>query len=141
MSPRWRVILLPGGVLPAEPAYQKLLAELGPEVDARTKDLEVYATDRPPLDFSIDTEIAGIARLAHEVGFARFHLLGYSGGGASSLAFTASHPDRVLSLALLEPVWAGNDGLNPEELEYSEPFDRCGDFRRRNSWRTSRAIS
>ena len=42
-------------------------------------------------------------------GFERFHLVGYSGGGASSLAFTAEHGERLLSLALLEPAWAGND--------------------------------
>lgn len=115
--PRWHAILLPGGVLPAAPAYQKLLVELGPEVDARIKDLEVYAGDLPPADYSLDTEIRGIGRVADEAGFDRFHLVGYSGGGASSLAFTAAYPDRVLSLALLEPAWAGNDGLSPPELE------------------------
>ena len=73
---RWRVILLPGGVLPAEPAYQNLLAELASDADARTKDLEVYVTDRPPPDFSIDIEVGGIARVADEVGFERFHLVG-----------------------------------------------------------------
>src|SRR6185369_8915785 len=85
--PRWRAILLPGGVLPAEPAYKNLLAELGSDADARIKDLEVYSADRPPPDFSIDTEVRGIARVADEAGFDRFHLVGYSGGGASSLAF------------------------------------------------------
>src|SRR5690242_14917015 len=88
--PRWRVIMLPGGVLPADLAYKNLLAELGDEVDARIKDLEVYAADRPPPDYSLDTEVAGIARVADEAGFGRFHLVGYSGGGASSLAFTAA---------------------------------------------------
>lgn len=102
--PRWRAILLPGGVLPAEPACRKLLDELGGEADARIKDLKVYATDRPPADFSLDTEVRGIASFADEAGFDRFHLVGYSGGGASSLAFTAQHPDRVLSRALLEPA-------------------------------------
>jgi hypothetical protein len=37
------VILLPGIVLPAEPAYGALIAELGPDVEAVAKDLEVYA--------------------------------------------------------------------------------------------------
>jgi hypothetical protein len=40
-------------VLPAEPAYKNLLAELGGDVGARTKDIEVYATDRPAsIDFN-----------------------------------------------------------------------------------------
>jgi hypothetical protein len=36
-----RVVLLPGGVVPAEPAYAALLAALGDRVDAVAKDLEV----------------------------------------------------------------------------------------------------
>ena len=47
---------------------------------------------------------------------------GLGGGGASSLAFTAAHGDRVLSLALLEPAWAGNEGLSPEEEEVRRNF-------------------
>lgn len=119
---RHRVILLPGGVMPAGPAYESLLAELGDAVDARAKDLEVYAGDRPPPAYSLETEVDGIKRLADELGFDRFHLVGYSGGGASSLAFTSTFPDRLLSLALMEPAWAGNEGLAPEELAIREAF-------------------
>lgn len=48
---RWPVVLLPGGILPAGPAYQALLAELGDDVDARAKNLEMYAggTSRRPV--------------------------------------------------------------------------------------------
>jgi pimeloyl-ACP methyl ester carboxylesterase len=120
--PRWRALLLPGGVLPAEPAYRDLIAELGDDVDSRAKDLEVYATNVPPPDYSLDYEVRGIARTADEAGFDRFHLVGYSGGGASSLAFAATYPERLLSLALLEPAWAGNEGLTPEELQIRQAF-------------------
>jgi pimeloyl-ACP methyl ester carboxylesterase len=41
--------------------------------------------------------------------------VGYSAGGAASLAFAARHPHRLRSLVLLEPAWAGNDGLDPAE--------------------------
>ncbi len=40
----FRVILLPGSVLPAELAYGSLAAALGSDADAVAKDLEVYAT-------------------------------------------------------------------------------------------------
>jgi len=106
---------LPGGVLPAEPAYAALLDVLGDRVESVTKDLEVYAEDRPPANYSLDTEVAGIVREADRHGFARFHLVGYSGGGASSLAFSAQHANRLQSLALLEPAWAGNDRTGEEE--------------------------
>lgn len=108
VASRHQVVLLPGGVLPAEPAYAALLGVLGSRVDAVTKDLEVYAAAEPPPDYSLDTEVTGILREADGHGFQRFHLVGYSGGGASSLAFAAVHGDRLLSLALLEPAWAGN---------------------------------
>lgn len=120
--PRWRVILLPGGVMPAEPAYRGLLAELGDEVEAVAKELEVYAGEKPPPGYSILSEVEGIRRVADDAGFERFHLVGYSGGGASSVAFTAAHPDRLLSLALLEPAWAGNQGRSPEEVALWERF-------------------
>jgi pimeloyl-ACP methyl ester carboxylesterase len=114
MSDRYRVILLPGGVLPAAPAYEGLLGTLGDRVDAVAKDLEVYADERPPPGFGLDVEVDGILREAEARGFDRFHLVGYSGGGAASLAFAARHADRLSSLALLEPAWAGNE-RTPEE--------------------------
>jgi pimeloyl-ACP methyl ester carboxylesterase len=108
-------VLLPGGVLPAEPAYEALLGVLGERVNAVPKDLEVYAGEQPPADFSLGTEVEGILREADAHSFERFHLVGYSGGGASSLAFTALHGERLLSLALLEPAWAGNERTPAEE--------------------------
>jgi pimeloyl-ACP methyl ester carboxylesterase len=65
-----------------------------------------------------------VLRAAQEAGFDRFHLVGYSGGGASSLAFAAKHPERLLSLALLEPAWMGNDDLTPEEQDLWRQFAR-----------------
>ena len=116
-----RVVLLPGSVLPAEPAYAALLQVLGERVDAVAKDLEVYATDQPPQDYSLDLEVEGILREADAHGFDRFHLVGYSGGGASALALAAGHGERLLSLALLEPAWAGNE-KTPEEEALMERF-------------------
>jgi pimeloyl-ACP methyl ester carboxylesterase len=113
----YRAILLPGSVLPAAPAYAALIAalhgRLGDEVHAAAKDLEVYAGPTPPVDYSLDTEVAGVARAARELGWDTFHLVGYSGGGASALAFAAKHPEMLESLALLEPAWAGSWGWSP----------------------------
>jgi pimeloyl-ACP methyl ester carboxylesterase len=100
---RPQVILLPGAVLPADLAYGALLEALGDEVEAVAKELEVYAGEEPPPEYTLDVEIEGILRAAEASGFERFHLVGYSGGGASSLAFAARHPERLRSLALLEP--------------------------------------
>lgn len=123
MSDRpWPVILLPGTVMPAGPAYGPLLAALGAEVDARLKDLELYAGDPPPLDYSLEMEVGGITRTADDAGFARSHLVGYSGGGAGCLAYAARYPRRLLSLALMEPAFAGWQEMTPEERSTMERF-------------------
>jgi pimeloyl-ACP methyl ester carboxylesterase len=120
---RWPVVLLPGGILPAGPAYQALLAELGDDLDARAKDLEMYAGGAvPPSGYSLETEVEGIRRVADDSGFDTFHLVGYSAGGASSLAFASRHPERLRSLALMEPAWAGRTGQTPEEAAVFDRF-------------------
>lgn len=127
-EPAHRVLLLPGSVLPAELAYGALIAALGPRADAVAKDLEVYASESPPADYSLDTEVAGVLRTAAERGWDRFHLVGYSGGGASALAFAAKHGERLLSLALLEPAWAGDWDLSPAERELWRRYDALVDL-------------
>ncbi|MGH2375368.1 MAG: alpha/beta fold hydrolase [Candidatus Methylomirabilaceae bacterium] len=120
---RFRAILLPGGVLPAALAYPDLVAALGPEVDARYKELELYAGDEPPPRWDLDREVEGIRRFAEECGFDRFHLVGYSGGGACALAYCAADPERLLSLTLNEPAWAGNEGWSDAERGYWRRVD------------------
>jgi pimeloyl-ACP methyl ester carboxylesterase len=119
-----QAMLLPGGVMPADLAYAALLEALGNDVEAIAKDLEVYAGPEPPVGYTLDHEIAGILRTARDADFDRFHLVGYSGGGASSLAFAAKHAERLLSLALLEPAWMGNDDLSPKERDVWREIDR-----------------
>jgi pimeloyl-ACP methyl ester carboxylesterase len=113
--PRHDVVLLPGIVLPAEPAYAALLQVLGDRVDAVAKDLELYVADEPPMGYGLALEVEGLLRVADANAIGRFHLVGYSAGGAASLAFASDHGDRLLSLALLEPAWAGNDRAPQEE--------------------------
>jgi len=119
-----QAILLPGIVLPKELAYGDLIDALGDDVEPLAKDLEVYATDAPPPGYGLETEIGAVEREAEAAGFGRFHLVGYSGGGAISTAFAARYPDRVLSLALLEPSWIGNEELSEEERQAWTEFER-----------------
>src|SRR6266581_145883 len=116
-------MLLPGSVLPADLAYGGLVTALGEDVETIVKDLEVYREDTPPPDYSLDTEVAGILREATAHGWSRFHLVGYSGGGAAALAFAARHPARLLSLALLEPAWAGNWGWSAQHTTLWAKYD------------------
>jgi pimeloyl-ACP methyl ester carboxylesterase len=121
---RHQAILLPGAVLPKDLAYGDLLDALGGEVEAVAKDLELYASDEPPAGYDLETEIDGVLREAEAAGFERFHLVGYSGGGGISTALAARHPDRVLSVALLEPAWVGNRDLSESERRVWAEFER-----------------
>jgi pimeloyl-ACP methyl ester carboxylesterase len=115
-------LFLPGSIMLAAPAYAGLIEALGGDVDARAKDLELYATPSPPSDYSLELEVEGLVRAADEAGFEQFHLGGYSGGGASCLAFATRHPERLLSLALMEPAFAGWGAMTPEEQGVWEAF-------------------
>ncbi|MBI3977780.1 MAG: alpha/beta hydrolase [Chloroflexi bacterium] len=118
------VIFVPGGVLPAAAAYGSLLEALGPNIRPVLKDLEVYAAEAPPPHYGLDLEVAGLAQAADRAGFDTFHLVGYSGGGAVSLAFAAKYPARLRSLALVEPAWIGSDDWTPTEVAYWKEVDR-----------------
>jgi pimeloyl-ACP methyl ester carboxylesterase len=102
------VVFVPGGVMPAELSFGPLLSVVRDQIRPIVKDLEVYATDAPPADYRVDLEVEGIRRAAEAAGAERFHLVGYSGGGAFSVAFTAKCPERLISLALIEPAWIGS---------------------------------
>jgi pimeloyl-ACP methyl ester carboxylesterase len=76
----------------------------------------------PPPGYSLASEVEGIVRAAADAGFETFHLAGYSAGGASSLAFASNHPERLRSLALMEPAWAGRTDQTPEEAAVFDRF-------------------
>jgi pimeloyl-ACP methyl ester carboxylesterase len=125
---RHRAILLPGSVLPKDLAYGALLQALGGEVQTCAKDLEVYATDHPPNGYGLETEIDAVLRQGDDAGFERFHLVGYSGGGAISTALVSRHPERILSVSLLEPAWVGDVGMSENERRAWVEFDRIADL-------------
>ncbi len=110
------VLFIPGIVTPADRSYTRLLAVIGDQIKPILKDLEVYVNDVPPVDYGLEMEVEGIRRVADAAGLRSFHLVGFSGGGAASLAFTAQYPERLRSLALIEPAWIGS--VNPEDEEY-----------------------
>ena len=120
----YRVIFLPGSVLPADLAFGSLVSALGADVDAVAKELGVYATAEAPPDYTLDVEVAGVMREADKRGWETFHLACYSGGGSAALAFAARHPERLASLALLEPAWAGDWDLSPAEEALWREYDR-----------------
>lgn len=108
-------ILLPGILTPADITFRYLTRAFDGSVDLVLRDLAIYADGAPPPDYAIDREIDALLAFADENGFDRFHLGGFSGGGAISASFAARHPDRLASLALMEPAWFGNEDETDDE--------------------------
>ena len=112
-----QVICVPGSVAPAAQRYEPLIEKVGDKADLYLKDLEVYREAAPPAGYSIDQELTAIDRLAEAKGLDRFHLVGYSGGGFISLAYSGTRPQRLLSLSLFEPAQIPGE-LTKEEEEF-----------------------
>jgi pimeloyl-ACP methyl ester carboxylesterase len=125
---RPHVIFLPGGVVPASLAYGALMEALNDEAVTLAKDLELYASAQPAADYTLGHEVTGVCRAARDARWDRFHLVGFSAGGAASLAFAEALPERLLSLALIEPAWMGNVGLSPQERTVRREFERIAEL-------------
>jgi pimeloyl-ACP methyl ester carboxylesterase len=98
------VVFVPGVVTPVEHSYAPLLTQLGESIRPILKELEVYATDEPPRDYSIALEVEALRAVIDSEGLDRAHIVAFSGGGAVSLSFAARYPDRLASLAMFEPA-------------------------------------
>jgi pimeloyl-ACP methyl ester carboxylesterase len=120
------VVFLPGGVTPVALSYAPLLEELGGEIAPVLKDLEVYASDEPPADYSLDLEVDALVRVVDADGLDTFHLVGYSGGGAVSLDFAARHPERLRSLAIYEPARQPGPLVLADHPEYAAAHGQLG---------------
>ena len=125
-----RVLVVPGMIYPAVQAYGPLLSRLTGRARIQTKELEIYADPAqvPPEGYNLDTEVQGIIRAADEAGWDTFNLVGYSAGGLAALAFIEKYPERLTSVALIEPFGTGLD--EPPEAWTRFPTNgRSGHFR------------
>jgi pimeloyl-ACP methyl ester carboxylesterase len=120
------VVFLPGGVTPVALSYAPLLEQLGAEISPLLKDLEVYAGDEPPGDYTIQLEVDALEQVADAAGMDTFHLVGFSGGGAVSLDFAAQHPERLRSLAIYEPARQPGPLVLADHPEYASARGQLG---------------
>jgi pimeloyl-ACP methyl ester carboxylesterase len=97
-----------------------LIGDLGADARAYTKELELYTLSLPPDDYATADELDGLSRWARRAGLDRFHLYSHSGGGAVGLAFTAAHPERVLSLTLHEAAFDFSDEMRADLAEHRQ---------------------
>jgi pimeloyl-ACP methyl ester carboxylesterase len=114
-----QVICVPGSVAPAAQRYKPLIDRVGVAADFYLKDLEVYREATPPATYSVDEELDAIDRFADSNGLKHFHLVGYSGGGFISLAYSGTRPDRVISLGVFEAARIPGTLTESEEAFFS----------------------
>jgi pimeloyl-ACP methyl ester carboxylesterase len=130
------VMFIPGTIAPADYTFGSLLGVIGGEIEPVMKELEVYSGDTPPAGYTLETEVEGIKRVADERGLGTFHLVGHSIGGAAALAFAAEYPERVRSLALIEPGSIARIDSTDEEAAETErilalsPEERVNEYSR-----------
>ena len=118
-----QVVCIPGSVAPAAQRYRPLVEAAGEAAEFHLKDLEVYREATPPADYSIEQEVEAIDRFADSKHLYRFHLVAYSGGGFIALAYTATRPQRVITLGLFEPARIPGT-LTEEELSFFSTLQR-----------------
>lgn len=120
---RYGAIFLPGIITPAKIAFGRLLEEFRGGERLLLRDLAVYGGEEPPPNHSLELEVEAVLDAATESGFDRFHMVGYSAGGAVAAAVAARHGHRLISLALLEPAWLGNEGMSDKERQAYDEAD------------------
>lgn len=104
------VVFVPGGMNPAVVTFAELIPFLSYEIDPLLKDHELYRNDKPPANWSLGMEVDAILATADARGFTKFHIVAYSGGGGITMKLIERAPERLLSVALIEPAWVGERG-------------------------------
>ncbi|MBD0691433.1 alpha/beta fold hydrolase [Streptomyces sp. CBMA123] len=65
------------------------------------------ATPVDPASYRVDRLVADVEALRRHLGLDRVDLLGHSAGGSLAMLHAAAHPDRLTSLTLVDPSFAG----------------------------------
>jgi pimeloyl-ACP methyl ester carboxylesterase len=111
------------GNMPVHETFAPLAKELNGKVVLVLKDREAYARE-PGTALTLADEVEGVRHAADTNRLDYFHLLGYSAGAVVALAFTAAYPERITSLALIEPPWIGNDTVSADAKALHDALDR-----------------
>jgi pimeloyl-ACP methyl ester carboxylesterase len=112
------VIFIHGGILPAAVQFAPLLKVLNSNIHPFLKELEIYHNNVLPGTYSLSIEVEGLHHAANQAGMDKFHIVSYSAGGTVALAYTGTYPERVSSLALIEPAVIPSQEWFADESDY-----------------------
>ncbi len=112
-------LLLVHGNVSSTEYWDKFLNILPPQYRAVALDLRGCGlTEHPPNGYNIHQFVEDVNQFASQLKLTRFHLLGHSMGGMTSMLFTLKYPEKVQTLALLDSVPADGLFLNDEVRSY-----------------------
>lgn len=112
-------LLLVHGNVSSTEYWDKFLNILPSQYRAVALDLRGSGqTEHPPDGYNIPQLVEDINQFTSRFGLTRFHLLGHSMGGMTSMLFTLKHPEKVQTLALVDSVPANGLFLNEEVRSY-----------------------
>ncbi|MFJ9696361.1 alpha/beta fold hydrolase [Kitasatospora sp. NPDC101183] len=72
-----------------------------------TRGTGASGTPADPDTYRVDRLVADVEALRRHLGLERVDLLGHSAGGSLAMLYAAAHPDRLSSLTLVDPSFAG----------------------------------
>jgi pimeloyl-ACP methyl ester carboxylesterase/DNA-binding CsgD family transcriptional regulator len=113
------------------PVWRHWLEELGRDHTVyRYDDRGCGLSDRDTEDFSLEARVGDLEAVVEASGLDRFALLGMSGSGAVTIAYTARHPDRVTHLVIYGGYTRGaaarGDAQGLQEAEMLNSLIRVG---------------
>lgn len=112
-------LLLVHGNVSSTEYWDKFLSILPRQYRAVALDLRGCGrTEHPPDGYNILQFAEDLNQFTKHLGLTRFHLLGHSMGGMTSMLFTLKYPEKVQTLALLDSVPANGLFLNEEVRSY-----------------------
>jgi len=112
------ILLIHGNVSSTE-YWDKFLNLLPSQYRAVALDLRGCGlTEHPPNGYNIPQFVEDVNQFTSQLKLTRFHLLGHSMGGMTSMFFTLKHPEKVQTLTLLDSVPANGLFLNDEIRSY-----------------------
>ncbi len=101
-------------------AMMQRLAGLAPMIALDTPGFgNSFEPDHAP---SIEDYAGWVCETLDCLGIAQVHLLGHHTGGCIAVAIAAIHPERVLSLAVIGPVYLDQAAREEFRQQYSRPF-------------------
>lgn len=112
------VVVLLHGVGSSASTWSEMLPLIDPRYTVVAPDYRGHGhSDSPAAPYTLDDFVGDLIRLLDELGVAAAHIVGFSIGALFAEATALAHPERVLSLVLLNSIGARTEAEQARSLE------------------------